>query len=333
MSGRMVRAAGLALAILAPGAPAQAATLADRYTSFWVLGDSLSDPGNLYAVTGGGNPPSPPYAEGRFSNGPVWAEGIAADFRARGRAAGNVAFGGARAVTDDDAAPDLGAQLGLFGALSAGKAGGRPLAALWFGANDVFGATADLERAQAAGAQAADAVADGVRAMSLFGVRDFVVFDLPDLGRVPAYALFQPDAAGAATGGAQAFNARLDDRTAGLRDAGLNVDRIEVRATFERLLADPREFGVSDATLPCIFPGAAAAAAFGQPEVCGPGAAAARAFFDGVHPSAVIHANLGEIVEATVAPIPLPGGAPLLGLALVVFAAIARRRARPPRRL
>ena len=37
----------------------------------FVLGDSLSDPGNLYVNYGW--PPSPPYA-GAFSNGPVWTE-------------------------------------------------------------------------------------------------------------------------------------------------------------------------------------------------------------------------------------------------------------------
>ncbi len=39
-----------------------------------VFGDSLSDNGNYFALTGGQYPPSPPYYQGRFSNGPVWPE-------------------------------------------------------------------------------------------------------------------------------------------------------------------------------------------------------------------------------------------------------------------
>src|SRR5258708_9793252 len=37
-----------------------------------VFGDSLSDTGNLYKIYK--IPVSPPYYEGRFSNGPVWPE-------------------------------------------------------------------------------------------------------------------------------------------------------------------------------------------------------------------------------------------------------------------
>lgn len=41
-----------------------------------VFGDSLSDSGNIFSLTGGVAPPSPPYA-GVFSNGPVWSEQLA----------------------------------------------------------------------------------------------------------------------------------------------------------------------------------------------------------------------------------------------------------------
>ena len=45
-----------------------AAALAGPFTSVIAYGDSLSDNGNLYQVAG--RPPSPPYFNGRFSNGP-----------------------------------------------------------------------------------------------------------------------------------------------------------------------------------------------------------------------------------------------------------------------
>ena len=41
-----------------------------------VFGDSLTDSGNLFSLTGGVAPPSPPYT-GVFSNGPVWTEQLA----------------------------------------------------------------------------------------------------------------------------------------------------------------------------------------------------------------------------------------------------------------
>lgn len=53
-----------------------------KYKQLYVFGDSLSDPGNAYTLTtglpGGPFPPSPPYFNGRFSNGPVWVEDLAA---------------------------------------------------------------------------------------------------------------------------------------------------------------------------------------------------------------------------------------------------------------
>src|ERR1700693_2489301 len=49
---------------------------ASSFSSVVVYGDSLSDNGNLYSLIG--YPPSPPYYMGRFSNGPVIAEQLAA---------------------------------------------------------------------------------------------------------------------------------------------------------------------------------------------------------------------------------------------------------------
>jgi phospholipase/lecithinase/hemolysin len=40
------------------------------------FGDSNSDTGNVYNLTGHKWPPSPPYYQGRFSNGPVWIENL-----------------------------------------------------------------------------------------------------------------------------------------------------------------------------------------------------------------------------------------------------------------
>ena len=55
----------------------------------YVIGDSLSDNGNLYALIG--YPTSPPYAY-RFSNGPVWAEYFAEQLRVKLE---DLAYGGA----------------------------------------------------------------------------------------------------------------------------------------------------------------------------------------------------------------------------------------------
>src|SRR5262249_420524 len=42
-----------------------------------VFGDSLDDVGNLSRITGGALPPGDIYYQGRFSNGPLWADTLA----------------------------------------------------------------------------------------------------------------------------------------------------------------------------------------------------------------------------------------------------------------
>ena len=171
---------GLAAVLVAAGmavsAGAEAASV--RYSSAWFFGDSLSDPGNLFAATGGAIP-SAPYFQGRTSNGPVWAEHVAADFAAKGRPTGNFAFAFATAAGNDDVAlgrplqiPDLADQIGAFRATPKGELGRRPVASLWFGSNDVFDAIntgPTPENVAAAATGAANAVADGVKRLTRLG--------------------------------------------------------------------------------------------------------------------------------------------------------------------
>lgn len=313
--GRGALALILALLLAAPAA--QSASLAG-YTSFWSLGDSLSDPGNLFAASGGTSPPSPPYHAGRFSNGPVWAEQVAGDFSARNLPTGNFAFGGARAVTNtEDTIPDLPTQIGMFAAKSQGFLGTRPVASIWIGANDLIANGIPGGTARASGRQAARAVASGALALGGLGVKDVAIFNLPDLGSTPAFALFQPELSASASAGTRAFNRVLERQIPRLERAGLNVIRVDMAGLFRAMLRDPQSFGVTDATTPCLIPG--------QP-ACTPAQALDRAFFDGVHPNSVLHSGIADVARGAIAPIPLPLPAALLlaGLAGLVF--VARRR-------
>lgn len=83
----------------------------------WIFGDSLSDTGNLSYLTFGFEPPSPPNYKGRFSNGPLWIEGLAQrlglamDFAtpsAIDPLANNQAIGGAFTDTRGEALADSG---------------------------------------------------------------------------------------------------------------------------------------------------------------------------------------------------------------------------------
>ena len=81
-------------ALMAGGASSTSAQQTGSFTHLFVFGDSLSDSGNIFAATGG-LIPSPPYFNGRFSNGPIWVEHLAPALGFPFDGATNFAFGGA----------------------------------------------------------------------------------------------------------------------------------------------------------------------------------------------------------------------------------------------
>jgi outer membrane lipase/esterase len=305
------------------GATAAPAAAAVKFTSAWFLGDSLSDDGNRYAwPPAGTTPPIPPYYQGRYSNGPVWAEYIAQDSEDANLPTGNYAYGGATAVTNADGVPDLAAQIGLFAADSVGKLGVTPVAHLFFGANDIFGAiTASAgDPAVVAGAAiaAANAVADGILTLSGLGVGHFAVFNLPALDMTPQFTQITPDARPLAQLGTTFFNDTLDARLATL-PAGPQVQPIDTLGLFSMLINDPTQYGLTNATDPCINPSV--------PSICTPEQADDWAFYDPVHPNRVVHEELANVVREFVAPVPLPLPGVLLIGGLVLMAGL-RLRAR-----
>jgi outer membrane lipase/esterase len=70
------------------------------FSTTLVVGASLSDTGNACAASAAACPPAPPYAAGRFSNGPLWVEAVAAAYGGSAnpslRGGSNFAYAGAR---------------------------------------------------------------------------------------------------------------------------------------------------------------------------------------------------------------------------------------------
>ena len=171
-------------------------TLGATFDSFQVFGDSLSDPGNLYQLTGGLYPPSPPYANGRFSNGPLWIEYLQQDFGLPDSAVLNLAYGGATSGRQNVAEllfggdfPGLLDEIGAFATnpfLSTFDA--RDLFVVWAGANDyLFGFSTDP-----------DAVVGNIIAAvqtlisPAVGAKTVIVPNLPDLGKLPKFWVKAP---------------------------------------------------------------------------------------------------------------------------------------------
>lgn len=324
---------------LAAAAPSWSSTLSDRFTGLVVFGDSLSDPGNLGAPLSASPPfyaapPSPPYFNGQFSNGPVALEILANGFASEKVA--NFANGFAR-TTDTTPVQDLPEQLSSFSTL-APDVGPKPLVSLWFGANDIFGAletlatdlgaipgtatspeeaaqlqSAAFAKATAAAQQAAQKVVAAIAGLSGRGLDHFLVFNMPDLGLTPASRLGGPDAVLAATVLSTTFNTVLSIGLDQIEGPGTRLIRIDVPSEFQRIAAANSPLALTNTSERC----------FNTISVCDE--PSTYLFWDLVHPTAVVHAELARAIEAAV--IPLPGGLPLLGGALLLAGLAARRRA------
>lgn len=170
-----------AMAMLLAVPPAYADS---AYSEMYVFGDSLSDPGNVFVVTGevsvrpyaASSIPDAPYPIGQgktFSNGATWAQiyGLAKHHQgAMGPALRttrftNYAFGGARAADSLSNPYDMGEQVAQFLVDRGGTADRDALHAVWFGGNDIRDALVAFlvayETALANGASVEDAQAAG----------------------------------------------------------------------------------------------------------------------------------------------------------------------------
>lgn len=326
--------AALITALLLSANPAETQSLTDTYTSFIVLGDSTSDPGNLNRATGGAIA-GPPYFNGRFSNGPVWADYIADDFFTAGLPSLNLAFGNARATSDFDGIPDLADQVAflpdfLDGTLAAIPLGDRPLGVVFFGANDLYFAETQPDP-EAVARQAAADIRASIAPLAALGITDFVLANSGDIGTTPRFNVFgngDPAVGRAAT---LAFNAALEAPITPI--AGVNdISLFDFFGLAETVIADPAAFGITETILPCFFDDAAVALANGRPDLCAPADEDSFLFFDSVHPSAVAHIEIANVFRSTVgassllAPVPLPSAA--WGLLLGLGALLAVRRVR-----
>ena len=169
----------LLAAIAATGliGPVSAASITDAFSSFYVLGDSLSDDGNLFGpawyVATGGKPYSGSFfGGGTFTNGEVWNEPIQREFRNAGHDADNFAMSGGETTDDNFFLADLPDQIARFGArTSASERGDNPLVSMWFGGNDIFDSLSGGGDVIQAAINAADNLAKGALAMSAPGSR------------------------------------------------------------------------------------------------------------------------------------------------------------------
>ncbi len=247
-----------------------------------LFGDSLTDVGNVNQASFG-FVPGGDYFNGRFSNGPVWAEAMAAELGLGGlvhsRAGGrNYAHGGAETGggRNNVIIPNVGLQIEFY--FDDAAPGVDELFVVWGGANNLLGNL---------GADVSVPVADlaaHVTELANAGAARFVVPNLPRLGQTPRYVGGSNEAGFDAL--TLSFNAqlaaRLDTLTANL---GVEIIPLDIARMFDQLLAEPAAFGLSNVT------GQAIAGVPNEDQYL---------FWDDVHPTGAAHAVLGEVAAHAV---------------------------------
>jgi outer membrane lipase/esterase len=314
---RFVRAIASLAAGLAIATPASASLFSNVY----VFGDSLLDTGNVYTATGGTTPPSPPYFNGRWSNGPLAVDIFAAAYGVNPLLPSllggtNFAWGGARAVsTPDSSVPDVPDQVGQFiFALGGSQADPNAVYVLDGGGNDIIpalqSATPDLVLQAAL-----KGIQDSIAALLNAGARNILLYNVPDVGATPVLQGFGAAAQAGATFLTMQFNQGLAAIEMGFdaMGSGVNVSIVDLFALNAAAIANPGAYGFTNVTDPCLQ---------SNGSVCSnPNG---YFYWDGFHPTAAT----GQLLAgAMFAAVPEPGSLVLVALALFAFA-FARRRLR-----
>jgi phospholipase/lecithinase/hemolysin len=221
-----------------------------HYTGVVAFGDSLTDTGNRFAATGGADPTSPPYDAGRWSDGPLWVEYLAAGLGLPAptpAALGGTDYASADARTAlsgyaNNGSPDLGTQITTY--LSTHPAlGGDQLFVIWGETND-FGPHATPDPAGTVANLSAE-----ITELARAGARQFLVPNLMPLGSIPSVRKLGPAEAAEYDALSVQFNTQLaaaeDHLEASL---GIKIHRLDVYGLVEQVLANPGQYGIADVT-------------------------------------------------------------------------------------
>lgn len=273
--------------------------------NLWAFGDSLTDTGNLFFLSGGVVPPSPPYFNGRFSDGPVWIEGLAnrlglmIDFNTPvfvDALANNRAIAGAFTGYDGESAPGLGvlSQVDLF-LTTVGSVQPDDLVVIWAGANDYF--FTDTLPPEAVG-NLVQAVTD---LALMANARRFVVPNLPSLGETPLGKLvLTPEQAAGLNALTTFHNSALAESMSELEEVlDVEIAVVNVNAAFAEVIKRQKLFGYDNVTTPCLIQQQDGT----RPPTgaCGfdPIDSTGTLFWDLIHPTGSAHELLAAFTHAT----------------------------------
>jgi phospholipase/lecithinase/hemolysin len=286
------------------GTPMQDGEPALKFSTLYAFGDSLSDVANDYTLSLGVLPTGAIYSHGRFSNGKVWVQDLAKQLGLGAVTASlnggrDFAYGGAETggETLHSVNPlDLPSQLGQF-LVDDPQPKANALYTLSIGANDTIdaisayasnpnGVMTDIQ-------QAVNNEASFINSLAGLGAKNFVILNVPDLGKTPEEA--------GASAVASNLSALYDqDLTTALQALAakdnLKIHLVDTYALIDQAVADPAAFGLKNVTTP-VWTGDYENPFSGHLNAYG-AAQNGYLFFDHLHPTATGHLAVADAAHA-----------------------------------
>ena len=276
-------------------------------TGIVAFGDSLSDVGNTYLASG--IPPSPPYYQGHYSNGPIWLEYLANSLGVAAPTASlaggtDYAWGGAETGNglSYEGTPNIGIQISTY--LASHTPLSTQLFTIWGGANDF------LNGGVTNPAVPVNNLISEITTLAAAGGKQFMVPNLPMLGELPATNT--SSVSGALNYLTLTFDSMLHTQLDQLQQQlGITIHQVDINSVFQNIIADPGAYGLTNVTDSAIADG----------NLSGQG----YLFWDTVHPTTVIQELIGATAFATF--VPEPSSLTLVLIAAPLLLAWRRRAA------
>lgn len=236
----------------------------------FIFGDSLSDGGNFFNISGG-FPPEPFYVNGRFSNGPTWADYLAAEFGLIPTPftaippslipADGINYAISGALSDntnisplDPNLPGLTQQLDDFTNRVEGQSTNpNALYTLWIGSNDYLQGALPSPPFPSVMPNPSNVVGNITTALTRLidlGAENILVGNSPDLGQIPLASQYSPNNL---TELSEQHNTLLNQSLQQLRQSnpGVNLFLFDAYSVVNQMISNPTSFGLENVTEGC----------------------------------------------------------------------------------
>ena len=267
-----------------------------------VFGDSLSDMGNAKDSVLN-VPDTPPYWQGRFSNGMVWVEylsqayGVTTTYGSGTSAGDNRAFGGAQTGAGFSylLLPNVGSQITSYLANVQSSFAANDVVSLWAGGNDFLYGTANADTI-------ATNMESHIRQLETAGATSFIIPNLPPLEKTPEILSRSQTQQQNIASEVASYNSKLATLVNSLRlELGITIHSVDAYSIFNDIIANKAALGLTN-TQSSACSGNAGLLPL---PICSNGDPVASnvdeyIFFDKAHPTRVMHQYIGRFAVESI---------------------------------